>query len=204
VRATPETIRLVGGTLCFDFANTTEWEGPGRPLPGELDVIGDGERLVRWGRRLGLLSRSAKAQASEAELAAAKELRAIVHGIFAAVAGGDAPRPAALERLRAVYAEAVAHARVRPDNHTWPLAWPPQDPRSVRFAVAASTIALLADPASLARVRQCPGRNCGALFLDSSGRRRWCSMEVCGSREKMRRLYRRRRDGAERPTVTDR
>jgi predicted RNA-binding Zn ribbon-like protein len=63
----------------------------------------------------------------------------------------------------------------------------------VRFAVAVDAIALLGDPARLSRVRACPGRNCGWLFLDTSGRRRWCSMETCGSREKMRRMYERRR-----------
>ena len=44
-----------------------------------------------------------------------------------------------------------------------------------------------------------PGRRCGWLFLDTSGRRRWCSMTTCGSRVKMRRLYERRRQ-AERRT----
>ncbi|MDR0358582.1 MAG: CGNR zinc finger domain-containing protein [bacterium] len=42
-------------------------------------------------------------------------------------------------------------------------------------------------------MRRCPGRGCGWLFLDASGRRRWCSMQTCGSRAKMRRLYERRR-----------
>ena len=51
------------------------------------------------------------------------------------------------------------------------------------------------DPARLARLRRCPGRDCGWLFLDTSGRRRWCSMGACGSREKMRRMYARRRSG---------
>jgi predicted RNA-binding Zn ribbon-like protein len=59
--------------------------------------------------------------------------------------------------------------------------------------VAADAVALLADPAVLARLKRCPGRDCGWLFLDASGRRRWCSMDSCGSREKMRRLYARRK-----------
>jgi len=63
----------------------------------------------------------------------------------------------------------------------------------VRLAVAADAAALLADPARLARVRRCPGHDCGWLFLDLSGRRRWCSMDTCGSRAKMRRLYERRK-----------
>ena len=42
---------------------------------------------------------------------------------------------------------------------------------------------------SLERVRLCESHDCGWLFLDTSrnGRRRWCSMQGCGSREKMRR-----------------
>jgi predicted RNA-binding Zn ribbon-like protein len=71
--------------------------------------------------------------------------------------------------------------------------WRATDPRRVRLAVAADAVALLADAARLERLRRCPGRHCGWLFLDTSGRRRWCSMGACGSREKMRRMYARRR-----------
>jgi predicted RNA-binding Zn ribbon-like protein len=66
----------------------------------------------------------------------------------------------------------------------------------VRFAVAADAVALLGDAERLSRVRHCPGHDCGWLFLDTSGRRRWCSMETCGSRAKMKRLYERKRAGA--------
>jgi predicted RNA-binding Zn ribbon-like protein len=36
-------------------------------------------------------------------------------------------------------------------------------------------------------VAACPGRRCGWLFLNHTGRRRWCSMRWCGNREKARR-----------------
>jgi len=47
------------------------------------------------------------------------------------------------------------------------------------------------------RVRECASERCPALFLDLSRNRsrRWCSMELCGSREKARAYYRRRREG---------
>jgi len=35
-------------------------------------------------------------------------------------------------------------------------------------------------------VRACPGADCGWLFADPRGRRRWCSMAVCGNRAKAR------------------
>jgi predicted RNA-binding Zn ribbon-like protein len=38
------------------------------------------------------------------------------------------------------------------------------------------------------RIRVCAAENCGLLLVDTSkpGRRRWCSMEVCGNRAKIR------------------
>ena len=64
--------------------------------------------------------------------------------------------------------------------------------RNVELVVADLT-ARGADPARIARLHRCPGRACGWIFLDMSGRRRWCSMATCGSREKMRRMYERKR-----------
>jgi len=47
------------------------------------------------------------------------------------------------------------------------------------------------------RLKVCPGRHCGWVFYDHSrnGSGRWCSMNVCGGREKARAHYRRRRGG---------
>ena len=46
--------------------------------------------------------------------------------------------------------------------------------------------ALLADHRGTA-VRRCSGTACGWLFLDETGRRRWCVMAICGNRAKARR-----------------
>ena len=47
------------------------------------------------------------------------------------------------------------------------------------------------------RLKACPGHHCGWVFYDVSrnGGSTWCSMQVCGSREKAR-AYRRRVRGA--------
>lgn len=45
----------------------------------------------------------------------------------------------------------------------------------------------------LHRVRACPGLGCGWVFLDTSGRRRWCDMRWCGNRAKVRAHARRHR-----------
>jgi predicted RNA-binding Zn ribbon-like protein len=130
------------------------------------------------------------------DLSAAHELRRAVYTTFAAIARGTPPPPDALETVRATNAAAAAAGHLVAREDAWTLDWAADDPRRVRFAVAADAVALMGDGDRLARVRRCPGRNCGWLFLDLSGRRRWCSMTTCGSREKMRRMYERRRAGS--------
>jgi predicted RNA-binding Zn ribbon-like protein len=150
--------------------------------------------LPRWGRRLGLLGETAP-PARTAELEAARELRAAVYAIFAAVARGDAPTAPHLETLASNHASAAAQAELGPAGEAWKLGWPPGEPAAIRFAVTLDALELLGDEERLRRVSRCPGRDCGWLFVNASGRRRWCAMGSCGSREKMRRLYERQRAG---------
>ena len=44
-----------------------------------------------------------------------------------------------------------------------------------------------------AAIRPCADERCGWVFLDPSGRRRWCEMSVCGNRAKARRYAQRHR-----------
>jgi predicted RNA-binding Zn ribbon-like protein len=188
VRVTPESIRLQGGSLSLDFANSADWTEDEEIVAIE-DALTEPDSLERWGARLGV----AGAPGGAAELAAARELRAALHGIFSALAREQEPAADALACLQRSYAEAVAAgALVRADG-ALTLDWPREERRRVRFAVAADAVALLADPARVARLHRCPGRDCGWVFLNTSGRRRWCSMDTCGARAKMRRMYARRR-----------
>ncbi|MCX5200883.1 ABATE domain-containing protein [Streptomyces sp. NBC_00237] len=59
--------------------------------------------------------------------------------------------------------------------------------------VARDAVALLTDPAARSCLRRCEGDNCARLYLDTSRgrRRRWCSSEVCGNRERVARHRRR-------------
>jgi predicted RNA-binding Zn ribbon-like protein len=198
-KTTPENVHLWGGALCLDFANSVDWTPDDEPLdPAMTDALAEPGQLARWGRRVGL---PARGRPDADELAAAHTLRSDLHLLFSAIAHDATPPTAPLERLARDHAEATAAAGLEPDDGAaWRLAWAPSDPRLVRFAVIADAVALLGDADRLARVRQCPGDRCGWLFVDASGRRRWCSMQTCGSRAKMRRLYERRRAGGRGPS----
>ena len=189
VTPTPETIKLQGGSLSVDFANTADWRADETIIEAQ-DVLLEPDSLERWGARMGIAGRPGGPE----ELELARGLRAALHLIFSALARDEAPDQFSLSRLRFAYAQAVAAgALTRRDDGGYGLDWSRDEPRRVRFAVAADAMALLGDPARMARLHRCPGRDCGWIFLDASGRRRWCSMATCGSREKMRRMYARRR-----------
>src|SRR4051794_19673642 len=158
----PETIRLIGGRLCLDFANSVDWSEDDEPVAPEVtDALTTPDRLARWGERTGLLPRGGAVDA--AELARARELRDAVYRAFAALAEGGAPERRDLEVVRRSHAEGVAAgawaaaggaAPAGRDGSAgtaaaaagggWRLTWPPDDPRRIRFAVAADAIELLA------------------------------------------------------------
>jgi predicted RNA-binding Zn ribbon-like protein len=192
VRPSPETIRLQGGSLALDFANTVDWTVDDVELPA-TDALLDPDSVERWGARLGVAGKPGGPE----ELELARGLRAALHHIFSTLARGHEPDPFTLSRLRFAYAQAVAAGTLtRREDGGFGLDWRDDESRRVRFAVAADAVALLADPARIERLHRCPGRDCGWVFLDTSGRRRWCSMATCGSREKMRRMYERKRASA--------
>ncbi|MFD5429119.1 CGNR zinc finger domain-containing protein [Streptomyces sp. NPDC127084] len=60
-------------------------------------------------------------------------------------------------------------------------------------AVARDAVELLTDPVARAALRRCEGDGCRRVYVDTSRgrRRRWCSSEVCGNRERVARHRRR-------------
>jgi predicted RNA-binding Zn ribbon-like protein len=195
-----ETLKRVSGRTALDFANTMDWADDATPLGPEKDVLTDVDALLRWGKGGGLYGdtelaglRAAAAMSEDggaSELAAAKALRSAMYRIFT---GNATPTVADLALVQRVYRDAVAAGRFIETDGAWRLAWRADDPRRVRFAAAVDAVELITSADLLARVKRCPGHHCGWLFFDSSGRRRWCEMETCGSRAKMRRQYAKKR-----------
>ncbi|TXC96655.1 ABATE domain-containing protein [Streptomyces sp. ISID311] len=69
----------------------------------------------------------------------------------------------------------------------------PPDCAGLLAAVARDAIGLLTDVEARRQLRQCEGESCTLVYLDTSRgrRRRWCSSEVCGNRERVARHRRR-------------
>ncbi|NUT47077.1 MAG: hypothetical protein HOV94_07110 [Saccharothrix sp.] len=119
---------------------------------------------------------------TEAELAEVKRLRDAFWRVAGAMARGDDVPRADLDVLNAATAETP---RPVVDPGTRALAWAtPVTGAQVLGAAARDAVELVARGG----VRECSGDNCALLFLDTSrsGSRRWCSMERCGNRHKVR------------------
>ncbi|SEA84431.1 CGNR zinc finger domain-containing protein [Leifsonia sp. 21MFCrub1.1] len=70
-------------------------------------------------------------------------------------------------------------------------------PRTSADAAVASAL-VLSVQGKLGRVKLCGGEDCRWAFYDASrnGSRQWCSMEVCGNRQKARTYRSKDRDGS--------
>ncbi|MFE3151331.1 CGNR zinc finger domain-containing protein [Streptomyces sp. NPDC059218] len=127
---------------------------------------------------------------TEREVPEARELREALRTACLAHAGHRPPGDAAplLDRLLAgaplrVTVDAAGAAALRPAT----------EPAGLTARVAAA-IATAAADGTWARLKACEAEDCRWAYYDRSpaGRRRWCSMSVCGARAKMR-TYRAKR-----------
>jgi predicted RNA-binding Zn ribbon-like protein len=197
-KRTLETLELVGGSLCFDFANTIN----SRRRP-EHDYFLTYSDLVDWAGKVEILSsqqvRSLKqggiedARKAEKALEKGHAARELIYRIFSAIAHQSNPKDEDLNAINRLYQEAVASGHfARKDAH-YEIEWNADDSfEALLWPIISSAEKLLVSP-ELSQVKECPG--CGWLFLDTSKNqsRRWCSMNTCGARDKMRRYHNRLR-----------
>ena len=198
---TLQTIRLplrLGGNLALDYINTTEFRGTERCQEMLLSF----DHVLAFCVRNDLLSAEEGAywgeiaadHAAEAGRAyqVALDLREALYRIFVAVIADETPDPSDLDQLNNTLDAGKRHIVPSEDGFSW--AWASSsDLAHVLRPIALIAAELLTSP-QLQQVRQCP--NCRWLFVDTSRnhKRRWCSMDFCGSQVKSRRQYERRKN----------
>lgn len=191
METTVANINLVGGRLCLDFVNTIARPPGGEP---ENDRLGCAEDLVHWGRRVGLFDAAAAARFlatldaypnhRDSLTPSARALREALWALFVGARGQK-------QHLDVLSAHLTSHEPLKLTYATGRFAVAsPSLARAVLGSVAASAVELLTCDRR-DRVKACQGDDCGWLFLDESpsGRRRWCSMAICGNRHKVRKHY---------------
>lgn len=175
----------VGGHPALDFCNTYAGWGCDPPLPrGEW--LRDYATLAVWAgyvdlvdeRTTSVLVDEARRRPDEAA-AALDEARTLRAHLHSHLTGAEEHRAF---RAVADFAETAARMSVFDLDDDGLGRWSLTKEAGLMLPVHAAARAaadLLADPRRFT-VRQCPSSDCGWLFLDQSGMRKWCSTATCG------------------------
>lgn len=179
------SFRFDPGALCLELLPTG---GPG-PL-AYFEVLNEPADLVRWAEESRLpdgLAAGAGAGlvVSAAEVAEARALRDALWRLTEGHVRGAPPGPDDLATLNDAAAHPPLTARLTADGGR---AWAAGGTGTGLLATVARDAVDLFTGAHAHRIRACGAHDCRLLFVDTSrpGKRRWCSMERCGNRAKVR------------------
>lgn len=171
------------GRPSLDFAATL-----GGRYRQPVERLGEPADLARWLRESGVIGISR--DPTEAQLAAAKDLREVIYRIAVAMINGTPLGWDDTDLLNYYAAVPPVVPVLRPDRSLGRLA---ADPVPAALSSLARDAIELVSGGQAARLRECAKPDCSLLFVDTSrsGVRRWCSMETCGNQDKVQR-YRQR------------
>ncbi len=180
----------IAGHPALELCNT--WAGWNSPPGTGGDYLVDYDTLAVWaGDRAGLTAtqttaaREAAAAAGDQAARVLREARRFRSHLYTLLTGA-ASDSATAEVARLAHEARAAQRLRRAEDGT--LSWQLPLDNPVRLPLLAAALAasdLLTGPQREA-VHACPGHECGWLFLDPRGRRKWCVMAVCGNRAKAR------------------
>ncbi|MFJ6524635.1 CGNR zinc finger domain-containing protein [Streptomyces longwoodensis] len=171
--------RFDPGALCLELLTTG---GPG--AFARYEVLHEPADLVAWAAR-SRLPDGLDLTVSGAEV---ERARAVRDALFLLTADRAHGRPLDAGHVEVVNAAAAAPPLVTRLLADGTRAWAPgATGTGLLSTVARDAIDLFTGPYA-DRVRECGAHDCYLLFVDTSrpGRRRWCAMEHCGNRAKVR------------------
>ena len=172
------------GSIALDFAHTGGFTLPESPVTGRgsaSELLQSPADLSRWiSERLPRVDPSV----SERDLSDALGLRAAIASIALSIVRGERPTASDIDIVNLFAAmpdippaltggtrqAGAGHARTA----------------QALSRVAREAVSMFGTEAS--QLRQCAARDCALVYLDTSrsGNRRWCSMQRCGNRAKVR------------------
>jgi predicted RNA-binding Zn ribbon-like protein len=186
--------------LCVDFVNTVYTPGDSGELLGSFDDLVaflEAAGAVDGGeaRRLRTLARASPRRA-ETAFARALALRDMLRELLAALAPGGLVRRQWVELVNEILRWDPGYRQLVARDDGWALATvvSQDDPLAALVPVARSAAELIQEGPG-APARKCARPACVLYFYDASrtGKRRWCSMAVCGNRMKVASHARRQR-----------
>ena len=185
--------------LCLDFTDTVNW----RTSEHASDGIADYESLLEWSRRKGLLGEATagrlrglvngNAAVRKEVMTSARRLREAIYRVFSASAHMRKADPEDMEVLNSYLEKGFSKMMVQNTGGGYKWAWRDDESADMMLYPIALSAADLLTSEDLPRVKECANeeQGCGSLFLDCSKNqtRRWCSMDPCGNRMKVKAYY---------------
>ena len=182
-----EEFRFNSGRISLDLSATVR-----RRSSQPLDVLAGPGAVARWLRDAALVPELLKLSADQE-----REVIALRETIWELADAAADQRPFAAQTIKFLN-QAAAHPLATPqlDQKSGGILFIADDPfRTALATIARDAIELLGGPLK-AKIKACAQPDCRMLFLDASrsSRRRWCSMDRCGSRAKGK-TFRHRHNG---------
>jgi predicted RNA-binding Zn ribbon-like protein len=197
------TFQLVAGHVALDLTNTLDYRfEPSRCI----DLIPTFEQFLDFCAQSGVISNAAaKGLLTRTKLPDAREahrkairFRETADSIFRAISKKKAPRAADLAELNKLLACRSIPEKITRRGSSFQRGFdnPAETADGPLWVILESTVQLLTST-EIGFVRTCKEKSCQWLFIDSSKShsRRWCSMEICGNRNKSQRYRDRRASG---------
>lgn len=184
-------LRFDAGRVCLDLVATVS----GRFGDEPVERLDSPRRLGQWLVGAGLLLPGVPLEAVDtgwlARFHAARDL--LFRVVYAEIEGRAAD--ADVERVNALASAAPPALRaVRAADGTLVRTYAsPPECGALLGQIARDAVELFTDQTARGQLRRCEGEACALIYLDTSRgrRRRWCSSEVCGNRERVARHRRR-------------
>jgi predicted RNA-binding Zn ribbon-like protein len=183
-------IRLDGGRLCIDFANTIH----DRFAEEVEDYVATPERYVEWARRCDAIGAGEGADILDGDaererlMADVRSLRDAAYLLLSASVD-RVPLPQGPLLVENRWLINARQSQSLTENGLLTLHAEPGDLRLPLKRIALDLVDTIADArAGKLRLARCANRSsCGWIFADTSknGRRKWCAMQTCGTLSKM-------------------
>ncbi|MGY4690977.1 CGNR zinc finger domain-containing protein [Salibacterium sp. K-3] len=182
---------VLGGAAWINLVNTTYISHK-----QEIDILADASRTFQWLEENNLLRESdapvlEKEEQMDSLINDLHSLRALCKKILSDVEQKEEISPDAAGQLNKLVKR--LNVRLTMDAGNEKLRLVPEGltvEDHVLYQIAESIIHTL-DSTSISRIRKCEHEECVLYFVDTSksGKRRWCSMELCGNRKKAAEFY---------------
>lgn len=196
-----QTLPLDGGCICFDFVNTIH----SRVDEDVYDYISTYDDLIEWMKRLKLLPleklENLKIMVLKDEKAAnealkeIKKKREMLYSFFSPVIHKKSPDSQLIRSFNKSLSDSLSRLNFNYKKDKLVLDWSDDkanfyEPLKIIFKDAFDIITTVHQN----RLKEC--KSCGWLFIDKSknNSRTWCNMQTCGSIEKAKRYYYRKKE----------